>query len=331
LEALFRADLAELLPEATASPPPLAAWPHPSPELGTNGFAVDRGLAQGRLAWAARLHPRVRAVYAELHGCAPEALCTSTDVVFYTPQSATPTEVSNRLWPHVDQNVHSEQMADVPVFQGALYVWPSSAPGASTTVVWSDSKDVPYAQLMADANIAATGRMGAHYSQVSAMRDKASSSSLLAGFIAGARRVRVPAGGLLLWSSRTMHQGHSGGARLAVPVCWEPAERRSAAARLRKGRLVASGLPSTHWASLAYQHELADTAPRAAPCGGPGGAPLRAQINCAAVRAGRVGDAAAARERIFSDAENMFLSVDEDTVFCESLFDLFTPEVAHSL
>ena len=38
--------------------------------------------------------------------------------------------------------------------------------------------------------------------------------------------------GLLLWDSRTVHQGWRGGPRLAQPICWEPRERRSQARRL---------------------------------------------------------------------------------------------------
>ena len=33
--------------------------------------------------------------------------------------------------------------------------------------------------------------------------------------------------GLLLWDSRTVHQGWRGGPRLAMPICWEPRHRRS--------------------------------------------------------------------------------------------------------
>jgi hypothetical protein len=70
------------------------------------------------------------------------------------------------------------------------------------------------------------------------------------GWLKNARRVTVPAGGLLLWSSRLTHQGWSGGPRLGQLVCWEPKERRTETARARKVALSALGLPSTHWASL---------------------------------------------------------------------------------
>merc|ERR1712032_914655 len=81
-------------------------------------------------------------------------------------------------------------------------------------------------------------------------------SSLEQQWSTGARRMPVPAGGLLLWSSRTTHQGWSGGPRLAQPVCWEPRSRRNDLMRERKLRLAALGMPSTHWPSLALPHEL---------------------------------------------------------------------------
>merc|ERR1712232_612925 len=73
-----------------------------------------------------------------------------------------------------------------------------------------------------------------------------------------ARRAPIPAGSLLLWSSRTVHQGWTGGPRLAQPVCWEPKSRRNPQAYDNKLRLAALGLPSTHWASLGIPHTLVD-------------------------------------------------------------------------
>merc|ERR1712151_458429 len=81
---------------------------------------------------------------------------------------------------------------------------------------------------------------------------------------AGAGRVPLPRGGLFIWSSRTLHQGWSGGPRLAQPVCWEPVGRRDDAALDRKIRLASLGLPSTHWASLGIPHTLVAPKPCAA-------------------------------------------------------------------
>merc|ERR1719433_2147764 len=88
------------------------------------------------------------------------------------------------------------------------------------------------------------------------MEPGAARERLVHGWEEHSRRVPVPAGALLLFTSRTTHQGWSGGPRLAQPVCWEPRARRDEAMRERKLRLAALGLPSTHWASLALPHEL---------------------------------------------------------------------------
>merc|ERR1712188_305074 len=100
------------------------------------------------------------------------------------------------------------------------------------------------------------GAKGGHFCQLKAMEKGESREKLYAGWKEGAKRMPVPAGGLLLWSSRTVHQGWSGGPRLAQPVCWEPSERVQPTAHLRKLRMAATGLPSTHWASLGQPHYL---------------------------------------------------------------------------
>mmetsp|Transcript_63446 Transcript_63446/g.112648 ORF Transcript_63446/g.112648 Transcript_63446/m.112648 type:complete len:138 (-) Transcript_63446:178-591(-) len=58
-----------------------------------------------------------------------------------------------------------------------------------------------------------------------------------------------------------MHTGWKGGPRLAQAVCLEPVERRPLQERLSKMRLIALGLPSTHWASTAMQHDMSLGAP----------------------------------------------------------------------
>lgn len=190
-------------------------------------------------------------------------MVVSTDVLFFTPKSAATREAAScRLWPHADQNIHDPDVGHHRIFQGVLYVWPSDGSDGttnpSTTVVWprSHHEGGPYGTLMADANIASVGKAGGNYCQISAMTPSPERTALMAGWCDGARRVPVPAGGLLLWSSRTMHQGWAGGPRLAAPTCWEPAARRPDQALLRKLRLTALGLPSTHWACKGEQHSL---------------------------------------------------------------------------
>lgn len=146
------------------------------------------------------------------------------------------------IWPHVDQNDHDFIIAQQDVYQGLIYCWSRSDRRSSTTVVWPGSH-IPevYDLYMKDASM---------------VQDLETRDTLMQGWLSHARRVTVPIGGLLLWSSRTTHQGWSGGPRLAQPVCWEPRERRSAKVRGRKLALVALGLPSTHSASLGQPHNL---------------------------------------------------------------------------
>ncbi len=113
------------------------------------------------------------------------------------------------------------------VAQSVVYVWPSTTEGASTTLVRPQSHTDVFARVMSDEITGIHGAWGAHYVELRALRDKTLAAELLAGFLAHGRRIPVPAGSVLFWNSRTMHQGHSGGARLAAPVCWEPKARRS--------------------------------------------------------------------------------------------------------
>lgn len=139
------------------------------------------------------------------------------------------------------------------VYQGILYIWPSVDSRSSTTVVWTGSHTDVYEELMSGSKVTKRGRKGGagnHFTQFFARQH------LLPQWHAAARRVPVPAGALFLWSSRLVHQGWTGGPRLAQSVCWEPRSRRTEAARVQKLRLAALGLPSTHSASLGFLHNI---------------------------------------------------------------------------
>lgn len=203
------------------------------------------------------MYPKIRRVYEVLHETTD--LVSSFDNSFVTTDTEQQGEeaMENRLWPHVDQNDHDFIIGHQDVYQGLLYCWPSSEPRSSTTVVWprSHTPEV-YDMYMNDAFLEKRGRKGNHFTAISMVQDTETRERLMQGWLSHARRVTVPVGGLLLWSSRTTHQGWSGGPRLAQPVCWEPRERRSAKARGRKLALAALGLPSTHSASLGQPHNL---------------------------------------------------------------------------
>jgi len=214
------------------------------------------GMPQGRFAWEARLHPRVREAYSLLHGT--DRLVVGCDNTFFSPGAeGEGWRHSNKSWPHVDHNMydrsiqgsHRRSIGEWEVYQSILYVWPSTDEAASTTVVWTGSHKDVFDRVMQQDDMQRQGRKGIHFAQ---LREP----DLIAGWHKAARRVPVPAGGLLLWSSRTVHQGWSAGPRLAQPICWEPEDRRSEEAMWRKFRMAVLGFPSTHWASLGYRHQM---------------------------------------------------------------------------
>jgi len=220
------------------------------------GFVLRNCLMQGRFAWRARGLPEVHRCFAALFPGEPGPLVTSMDVTFFTPEGDTPKRI-NKFSAHVDQNLHDvrEGLSDCPVFQGALYVWAADEL-SSTTSLWPGSHKEPYASIMEDGMFKQSGKRGMHYCEISCMRDRERATALAEGWATNARRVPVPAGGLLLWSSRLAHAGWKGGPRLAQAVCLEPRARRSESQRLAKLRLAALGLPSTHWAQVAMQHDM---------------------------------------------------------------------------
>ena len=93
-----------------------------------------------------------------------------------------------------------------------------------------------------------------HYSPISDMKNREAAHELNTTYLQEARRIPVPRGSLLVWSSRTVHQGHAGGRRLAFPVCWEPRERRDEETLRRKIRMVLMGFASAHSAALGQKH-----------------------------------------------------------------------------
>jgi len=221
---------------------PVHRWPMNKLPLGTK-FASDWGLPQGKAAWHCRAHPNVRATFAAVFG--DDRLCTGMDNVFFSNVPSVPGSNAaqlSRLWPHADQNSAVKPSGRFECYQGVLYIWPATE-DTSATVVWPRSHTLVYPQLMQ------RGSFKRHFCMLS--------GSEHADFARNARRVTVPPGGLLLWNSRTVHQGWPGGARLAFPICHEPASRRDHNALARKQQVVLDGMPTTHWASLGEVHRVA--------------------------------------------------------------------------
>lgn len=220
---------------------------------------------QGELAWKARLHPRVWGSFA--HIFETPALSVSTDItsMFYS-EEGTPGATEDHQWLHVDQNTKTG--INHVCYQGILYVNSSEGEDSSTTVVWPKSHlDKVYGPLIGDAYAShsallkdpATGVLSGHFLPLNCVEEEETKQRLLKEALAGSRRVPVPAGSLLLWSSRTVHQGWKGGQRLAVPVCWEPRERVSREATERKLIIAAAGFGTSHSPSEGRVHPFVST------------------------------------------------------------------------
>jgi len=214
-------------------------------------FVTDFGLPQGRMPWFVRRHERVVDVYAALHEAEPEmvadprALCVGTDSIFYSTDAlaadADPSTLDDFLWPHIDQNSEMLPHGKWNTYQSIVYVWPATERSKSTVILPRGNGAEAHQKYLSDA----PPRSG-HFVAVLPKH--------FGDFAQAARRIPVPAGGMVVWSCSTLHQGWSHGDRLAVPVCWEPRWRRPNDALARKRLAVKRGLPTTHWASIGLSH-----------------------------------------------------------------------------
>lgn len=214
----------------------------------------SHGFPQGRFAWETRLHPRVREVFELLFEGEGE-LCVGMDQLFYRPSHFSYEFGENYGHGHTDHNFHDLTIADTSkwrIFQSILSIWPSIDRGDWGTLIWPGSHKKIHPCLMADR---ACQRPG-HFAHILSMSDPDEKRRVQAGYRAESRRVQLPAGSLLVWDSRTIHQGCRTGKRLAMPICWEPKSRRPEGARRRKLLVAASGNFTTHWASLANKASL---------------------------------------------------------------------------
>jgi hypothetical protein len=231
-----------------------AIWKGP---LGTKGCASQRNLPHGRFPWAARLHPDVKRVFESLFEVSADELAVGLDVVFWAAEDTDGPSTTNKQWLHVDQNLCSGLTHLCA--QGVLYIWPSTDENASTTALWPGSHLATYSRLMEDQHAKVKGRkiLGSQSVQINNLHNYAERDNLAAQAILNTRRVPCPAGSLLLWDSRTIHQGWSGGPRFAQPICWEPKSRRDEAARRRKLYCCAAGVPTSHSSSEGRVHGMA--------------------------------------------------------------------------
>ena len=209
-------------------------------------------LCHASMPWKVRLNNRVRKVFSVLYdGIDFNSLVVGMDAVFFSPSSSSE-GFEDLIWGHADMNLYKDGVMSWKVYQAIVSLWPQHGYSSSTTVVWPSSHKDIFDTLMKSEGLEhcdqfvrlehITGLEGAR------IRER---------YLHEARRVPMNSGSMIVFDSKLIHQGWNKGPRLALPVCWEPKERRDPTVTLnRKIRLAASGLPSTHWASLGRQHGL---------------------------------------------------------------------------
>lgn len=205
--------------------------------LGCKERLHGRGLPQGSFAWTCRLLPSVRACFSALYPTDNDLLVVGLDMPFFAPTHCRRRGALHPP-PHVDQNT---KLYEGRCYQGILYISDATLEEASTTAVLPGSHGDLYRSLCEGPQ-----RHKNHYIPLS--------GRALEEWAAGARRLPVPKGSLILWDSRLAHTGWRSGYRLAQPVCYEPLHRRSEKARQRKMECVLLGVSTTHSASEGRFH-----------------------------------------------------------------------------
>ncbi len=223
-------------------------WPQASlPGLVGKGFLSKKGLPQGKFAWKLRLNKKCLEMYKHLHD--DDDLVVGLDLPFLSTNISR--YKSTNPWPHADQNINTKLGCDKS-YQGILYVWDATSNDSANTVVWPRSWNTEYNSLLT-ASIPKWDKIK-HGLYIENIPDFELKQRLMNDWHHKARRVQVPAGGIIIFNSRTIHQGFPVGNRLAQTLSWEPKKYRFNSALYNKISAIHQGIGTTHWASLGIHH-----------------------------------------------------------------------------
>jgi len=215
-------------------------------------FINKHGLPQGRFAWNLRLNPKIRSIYEKIYNTTD--LVTGMDSIFFSIGDNIRKRVG--YWGHCDHNIKRDNSEDWQCYQSVIAINDSSNEDSETTVVWPKSHKLFYQTLMEASNSDYS-----HYIELSLLLENDHFGDVVKGrqinlkYIKEARRVPLQEGDLIIWNSKTIHQGYKNyGRRLAMPVCYEPKTRRTKKSFISKLKYAIEGFGTTHWASLGQKH-----------------------------------------------------------------------------
>lgn len=208
-----------------------------STELPTANYAGllgEYGLCQGDSVWSVRTDPTILSIFTHLldvpHSndlvCSMDAIAFATDVLIE----------SGPTWLHVDQNPNSRG-GHLNSIQGIYYAEPSISPDnrvlrGTTVLVPGSHKEWHTHQF---------GR--SHFVRVDQSK-----------YEDDAVRVELPASTLLLFSSKTVHQGWHGPHRLCFMVSYGCKYDRDEMVRRQKVMYYLGGHRTTHWSQYGQCH-----------------------------------------------------------------------------
>lgn len=202
-----------------------------TPTANYAGLLGEYGLCQGDSVWMVRTDPTILSVFRHVLDsddlvCSMDAIAFATDV----PIESGPT------WLHVDQNPNSRG-GELNSVQGIYYAEPSITPELGpmrgTTVLVPESHKEWH-----------THRFGrSHFQRVDQSK-----------YEDDAVRVELPASTLLLFSSKTVHQGWHGPHRLCFMVSYGRKCDRDEMVRRQKVMFYLGGHRTTHWSQFGQCH-----------------------------------------------------------------------------
>jgi len=231
LKSLFLRDLHAITDQPRTAENLFAEDTH-VPESAHHGLLGEYGLSQGDSAWYVRTNKDIISLYQQLLGT-DDVVC-SFDAVGFSTDAPVPEQLNGRCWLHVDQNPHVMPSADYLSIQGIFYAEDSHGDRAATVVVPGSPRDWKLHKYSSGSN---------HFQIVDQSE-----------YVPRAVKLDIPAGCLLLFSSRTVHQGWYGPHRLCYMVCYGKKENRTEEIRKRKVMMYLGGHRSTHWSQFGQYH-----------------------------------------------------------------------------
>lgn len=220
-------------------------------KISESHFIDKHCLPQGRFVWKLRLSSKIRSIFASVYGS--DDLVGGLDSIFYNAGMGNKNHVGN--WGHADQNTKRDNCESWSCYQSVIAIFDLKDENSETTVIWPKSHVSVY-----DTLIEASNPEFSHYIELSLLNDAQFSNPVNGRYLnykymKEAKRIPLNAGDMVIWNSKCIHQGfNNNGRRLAMPICYEPACRRTQKAFITKLRLAVLGYSSTHWASIPNRH-----------------------------------------------------------------------------